>query len=310
VSGSRHVKVSIGVPVYNGARHIGRALDSLLAQTFPDFELIISDNASTDDTQRICEAYESRDQRVRYIRQKYNMGPLGNFNFVLNQAEGDYFMWAAHDDAWDSQFLETLLKAFTQQEQDIVAIGCEAQYTIDMTKQPFFSEGEAFYDILFESAAERVLYMLKHAYGNLFYSLYKRDCLFLNGVSVLSATARVSLNELPVFIPVALQGNWKILPEVLFYKETTMPTYEQARWEMLGGWLPFGSVRHFLAGIFYGIKYHILTALDLLRAVTGLPLSCSARIKLHLRVLTGLTGHFMRCLLHYKKRRELEQPHE
>ena len=96
------------MPVYNGAQYIREALDSLLAQTFTDFDLIISDNASTDETQSICEAYARRDPRIRYVRQIENRGALANFQFVLDQAKGEFFMWAASDDMWDSNWIKTI----------------------------------------------------------------------------------------------------------------------------------------------------------------------------------------------------------
>lgn len=98
-------KVSIGMPVYNGEKSIREALDSLLAQTFTDFELIISDNASTDGTEAICREYVERDPRIRYVRQSENRGPIANFQFVLEEAVGEYFMWAAHDDERESFFV-------------------------------------------------------------------------------------------------------------------------------------------------------------------------------------------------------------
>lgn len=101
--------ISIGMPVYNGANFINKALDSLLDQTFTNFELIISDNASTDETETICQKYAKRDNRIRYVRQPENQGALANFQFVLNEAVGDYFMWAAADDVWDKKWIETLL---------------------------------------------------------------------------------------------------------------------------------------------------------------------------------------------------------
>ena len=92
--------VSIGLPVYNGEAFIGEALDSLLDQTHSDFELIISDNASTDATEAICREYVSRDPRVRYIRQAANQGILANYRAVLNEARSGLFMWASADDTW------------------------------------------------------------------------------------------------------------------------------------------------------------------------------------------------------------------
>lgn len=105
-------KVSIGMPVFNGEKYICEAIDSLLAQTFRDFELIISDNASTDATQAICEEYACRDLRIRYVRQPENRGAPANFQFVLDEAVGEYFMWAAADDLWDANWLSILLKHF------------------------------------------------------------------------------------------------------------------------------------------------------------------------------------------------------
>lgn len=101
--------VSIGMPVYNGENYISEALDSLLAQTFTDFELIISDNASTDGTQAICEAYARKDGRIRYLRQDKNLGFGNNFEYVLDYSTGKYFMWAAHDDMWAPNWLEILV---------------------------------------------------------------------------------------------------------------------------------------------------------------------------------------------------------
>lgn len=101
-------QVSIGMPVYNGERFIREAIDSLLAQTFTDFELIISDNASTDQTGTICQEYAKKDSRIRYVRQANNMGASANFKFVLDEAVGEYFMWAAADDLQKNTFIDSL----------------------------------------------------------------------------------------------------------------------------------------------------------------------------------------------------------
>lgn len=103
--------VSIGMPVYNGEKYIREAIDSLLEQTFGDFELIISDNASTDATESICRTYAEQDSRIRYVRQPNNIDALPNFQFVLNEANGEYFMWAACDDVWDRNWVGGLRSA-------------------------------------------------------------------------------------------------------------------------------------------------------------------------------------------------------
>lgn len=98
-------QVSIGLPVFNGEKSIAQALDSLLAQTFTDFELIISDNASTDATSLIGAEFASRDSRIKYVRQSENIGAFLNFKYVLQKAQAKYFMWAAADDYWYPEFL-------------------------------------------------------------------------------------------------------------------------------------------------------------------------------------------------------------
>jgi glycosyltransferase involved in cell wall biosynthesis len=101
--------VSIGMPVYNGEKYIRETLDSLLAQTFTDFELIISDNASTDATEIICREYAAHNPKIRYLRQRENRGATANFQFVLDEAVGEYFMWAAADDLCKPEFIEYLI---------------------------------------------------------------------------------------------------------------------------------------------------------------------------------------------------------
>jgi len=107
--GSPYPRLSIGMPVYNGEKYIREAVDSLLAQSFTDFELIISDNASSDGTEKICRDYAARDDRVQYVRHAKNRGVIHNFQFLLDEVHGEYFMWAAHDDVWDAKWAASLL---------------------------------------------------------------------------------------------------------------------------------------------------------------------------------------------------------
>lgn len=99
--------IGIGLPVYNGERYVAEAISSVLEQTYPDFELVISDNASTDGTEEICRGFASRDERVRYVRNATNLGGAPNYNqcFALSRAT-TYFKWIAHDDTIDTRFLE------------------------------------------------------------------------------------------------------------------------------------------------------------------------------------------------------------
>ncbi len=103
-------KVTIGMPVYNGENFIEAAITSILAQSFEDFELLISDNASTDRTRAICERFASEDGRVRYIRQRRNLGAAPNYNLLVDESRGEYFKWAAHDDVLAPDYLKACVR--------------------------------------------------------------------------------------------------------------------------------------------------------------------------------------------------------
>jgi len=103
--------VSIGLPVYNGENYLREAIDSVLAQTFVDWDLIISDNASTDATGDICRAYAKADKRIHYHRNEANVGAAPNYNRVWNLATGRYFKWLAHDDRLKPRYLEATAAA-------------------------------------------------------------------------------------------------------------------------------------------------------------------------------------------------------
>jgi glycosyltransferase involved in cell wall biosynthesis len=106
--------LTMGMPVYNEEKYIGEAIESLLTQAYKDFILIISDNASTDRTQQICECYAKKDKRVVYIRHKENRGAMFNFRYVLEQTNTPFFMWCGGHDKWGPTFVEKLLPAFKE----------------------------------------------------------------------------------------------------------------------------------------------------------------------------------------------------
>ena len=110
--GERTPLVSVGLPVRNGADGLPRVLDGLTAQTYANLEIIISDNASTDDTERICRDYAARDARITYLRQPQLLPVLGNWRVTVDRARGDLFMFAAHDDFRSLNYVETLVGAF------------------------------------------------------------------------------------------------------------------------------------------------------------------------------------------------------
>ncbi len=114
-------RLTIGLPVYNGEKYVAESLEALLGQTFTDFELIISDNASTDSTGAICRRYEKQDSRVRYFRQPRNVGLAPNVNFIVGQARGELFKEASHDDLYASNLLATCVEALDEYPKVVLA---------------------------------------------------------------------------------------------------------------------------------------------------------------------------------------------
>jgi glycosyltransferase involved in cell wall biosynthesis len=130
----RQPLVSIGLPVYNGENFLRQALEALLAQDYKRFELIISDNGSRDGTEAICREFQHRDSRVRYIRHGENRGSPWNFKYVAQQARGEYFLWAAHDDLWSPSFLEKCVPMLEEHPQAVLC--CTEISFIDGKGQP------------------------------------------------------------------------------------------------------------------------------------------------------------------------------
>ena len=114
-------RVSIGLPVYNGENFIREAIEGILAQSFQDWELIISDNASTDATPEICQACVKADRRIHYHRQEKNLGAIPNYNFVFEKSSGEYFKWSAHDDLIGPAFLDHCVEALDRNPEVVLS---------------------------------------------------------------------------------------------------------------------------------------------------------------------------------------------
>jgi glycosyltransferase involved in cell wall biosynthesis len=117
-------RLTMGLPVFNGARFLPEALDSLLEQTFGDFRLVVSDNASTDATGEIAQDYAQRDSRISYVRHEQNRGAAWNFNYVVGLARTEYFKWAAADDICAPNFVERCIEVLDR-EPDVLC--CHAR---------------------------------------------------------------------------------------------------------------------------------------------------------------------------------------
>lgn len=146
-------RLSIGVPVYNGQKFLRATLDSLLAQTFTDFELIICDNCSTDATEQICREYTQRDPRIRYVRNEKNIGPAPNYNRCFELARGELFKWSAADDLIAPEFLE---KCIAELDRNPAAVAVyTATREIGPSGEPLF-EHETELDLASASVATRL----------------------------------------------------------------------------------------------------------------------------------------------------------
>jgi glycosyltransferase involved in cell wall biosynthesis len=196
-------RVSIGIPVYNGERYLATCLDSLLGQTFADFEVIVSDNCSTDATREISLDYAGRDARIRYSRNERNIGHFANHRLVAERASGAYFRWMAYDDLCRPTHLERCVAALDRSPEAVLAY----------TRTTFFDErgGELVeihsrayeddhVDLPMGSAVRRLLGLVRHlAFCNAFYGLVRTDVLRTTSlIKPVYGADRILLAELAV----------------------------------------------------------------------------------------------------------------
>lgn len=139
-------RVSVGMPVYNGANYLAEAIESILSQSFQDFELLICDNASTDDTPDICRTYVQKDERVRYLRNRRNIGAGPNNNRVFELSRGELFKIANHDDVCHPSFLERCVQVLDLRPDAVCAypstvdIDEHGNQIRELPKRPAFSD--------------------------------------------------------------------------------------------------------------------------------------------------------------------------
>lgn len=114
-------RLTVGLPVYNGEKYLAEALEALLGQSYGDFEMIISDNASTDTTEEICRDYVARDKRIRYLRQNVNIGAGPNHNIVFDEARGELFKWASDDDLYGRHLLRRCIEILDEYPEVVLS---------------------------------------------------------------------------------------------------------------------------------------------------------------------------------------------
>jgi glycosyltransferase involved in cell wall biosynthesis len=163
--------VSVGIPVFNGGKSLERAIQSILDQDYTNLELIVSDNASIDNTQEICNKFAQQDQRIRTFKQKNNIGPTKNFQYVLSKAIGEYFMWLAHDDWIDPNYLGVCVRNLYTFDGLVLSAGrSEYIYPNGETNQlPSHSYSEI-------SPVKRVIHYFKTvSHNSIFYGVFYTD---------------------------------------------------------------------------------------------------------------------------------------
>jgi glycosyltransferase involved in cell wall biosynthesis len=167
--------VSIGVPVYNGEQFLARTLQSLLAQTYTNLEIIICDNASTDGTEAICREFAARDVRIRYVRNASNIGAIPNFRRTLDHATGQYFAWTPADDVRPAQAIEHCVAAFATHRDAVMVHG---QLDLDLPREGRAVSVANHLQLETPSAPARVREFTKHLeHVAMLFGLYRRDVL-------------------------------------------------------------------------------------------------------------------------------------
>ena len=204
-------RVSVGMPVYNGERHLREALESILHQTYTDIELVISDNASTDRTGEICGEFAAKDSRVRYSRNPVNIGIPGNYNIVFRRSRGVYFKWASSNDFCDPRLVESCVHVLDERPDVVLAY---ARTRLVRSATGSVEDYEDGLNLPQERACDR------------FRAFYDRVYLnnVMNGVMRADILRRTSLidpylgSDVVLMGELTLYGKFAEVPEFLFYR--------------------------------------------------------------------------------------------
>jgi glycosyltransferase involved in cell wall biosynthesis len=204
-------RLSIGLPVYNGERYLSESLTSLLGQSYDNFELIISDNASTDGTEDICRDYLARDRRIKYVRQPRNIGLAPNHNFVFQQARGELFKWASYDDLYGRDLLLRCVEALDKHPH-VVLSHHAYQARIDDTATVTMAAGYSFATGS-PRAPERFRSLLFEIGGDDFYGVIRSEV--FRRISPLNSYHHA---DRTIVAELALHGPFYQVPELLYFR--------------------------------------------------------------------------------------------
>jgi len=217
-------KVSVGLPVRNGERFIGRAIDSVLAQDYPDLELVICDNVSEDRTVEIVRDYASRDPRVKLFENERDIGQIANMNRVFELSTGEYFRWTGDDDWFERDYISKCV-AFLDEHPDFIAVSTYIKYSDDDGHE-FYAEytGERMESPKPERRFARMLWLLQadYRYADTHYAMYRSSALKQTGLlPVAFATDQLLAAEL------SLLGRFGHVPECLSYRRRVPAYYDK-----------------------------------------------------------------------------------
>lgn len=217
--------VSIGMTVYNGERFIRQALDSLLAQDYENFELIISDNASTDRTKEICQEYAAKDRRIRYHRNEINLGAIKNAWYVFNSSEGKYFMFAADHDLWHPAFISRCVSNLEEDPRAVLAYS--RTMLIDTENKSIKIISNKINDNTDLSLTQRYKYLTSNlGWCDMIYGMIRKETFArIDWTSIILSLDRFQLMQL------ALRGAFAQADETLFYMRKIRPdeNHEEAK---------------------------------------------------------------------------------
>jgi glycosyltransferase involved in cell wall biosynthesis len=207
----KNPRVSIGMPVYNGEKFIKIAIESILAQSFQDFELIISDNASSDHTQEICNAYIKLDSRIHYNRNTENYGASKNYIRVYKLSRGEYFRWANHDDYFAPKSLEMCVNILDTHKSVVL---CYPKTTIVDENGNCIRQYEDNLNLRQSSALERFRSFYQNiGLSNVLYGLIRSDILRKT-----SLTENYVGADIVLIAELSLYGEFYEIPEFMFYR--------------------------------------------------------------------------------------------
>jgi glycosyltransferase involved in cell wall biosynthesis len=214
---SQNILISIGMPIYNGAEFLEQAITSVLSQSFTNIELIIADDCSTDNSEQIYKKFAEKDSRIRIFKHKKNIGSIPNFNFVLKQAKGEYFMWAAQDDYREKNTLEKLLKLHKKFPDAALAV---SKFLNVYGEKKY----EVYPDVNYDNSntkANTLISFLKTDNLSFFYGLHKTNILKKTGGYFVDSRPLFKSSDFLTIYNVLLEGKLVYTSEILFYKRDT-----------------------------------------------------------------------------------------